>query len=63
VCNGRARVLCRAPGCKFAPLHDEHVPHDPNAPKPSLRHRCPTCLGTGYVRCPHCSIGIDPLLR
>jgi tetratricopeptide (TPR) repeat protein len=63
VCNGRARVLCRAPGCQFARLHDEHVPHDPNMPKPSLRHRCPTCLGTGYVRCPHCSIGIDPLLR
>jgi tetratricopeptide (TPR) repeat protein len=66
VCNGRARVLCRAPGCPFARLHDESVAHDPSAadtPKTSARHTCPACLGTGYVRCPHCSIGIDPLLR
>jgi len=66
VCNGRARVLCRAPGCPFARLHDERLANDPsvtNAPKPSARHTCPSCLGTGYVRCPHCSIGIDPLLR
>ena len=66
VCNGRARVLCRAPGCPFARLHDERFANDPsvaNAPKPSSRHTCPACLGTGYVRCPHCSIGIDPLLR
>jgi S1-C subfamily serine protease len=66
VCNGRARILCRAPGCPFARLHDERLANDPsvtNAPKPSARHTCPSCLGSGYVRCPHCSIGIDPLLR
>jgi S1-C subfamily serine protease len=66
VCNGRARVRCRAPGCPFAGLPDEFSLDDPavaSARKTAARHPCPSCLRSGYVRCPHCSIGIDPLLR
>jgi S1-C subfamily serine protease len=72
VCNGLVRVRCRAPGCPFA-AHDENDPlHGGSSQKTDLaanpttksaRRTCPACLGTGYVRCPSCSVGIDPLLR
>jgi S1-C subfamily serine protease len=73
VCNGAVRVRCRAPGCPFSvreaakdatnsgPAQRPDVPSKP-APS-SVRRVCPACLGTGYVRCPYCSVGIDPLLR
>jgi S1-C subfamily serine protease len=64
VCNGRVRVRCRAPGCPYAGLHDETSLNEAiSTPKTSARRVCPACLNTGYVRCPNCSIGIDPLLR
>jgi S1-C subfamily serine protease len=76
VCNGRARIRCRAPGCPYAAAHDESAANDlmnggpaqkpasaTNSTTTSPRRICPECLGTGYVRCPHCSIGIDPQLR
>ncbi|HET6325362.1 MAG TPA: trypsin-like peptidase domain-containing protein [Planctomycetaceae bacterium] len=68
VCNGAVRIRCRAPGCPYSGLHDPTAANEATnagAAKTttSVKRMCPACLGTGYVRCPHCSIGIDPLLR
>jgi tetratricopeptide (TPR) repeat protein len=73
VCNGLTRLRCPSPTC---PNRGESLLNGPtnvasspspaigtNTPTPQIRHICPTCLGTGHVRCPHCSVGIDPLLR
>jgi hypothetical protein len=59
VCNGAVRIRCRAPGC---PSNETAKPDTVTNAK-SARRICPACLGTGYVRCPQCSVGIDPLLR
>ncbi|HEV8000137.1 MAG TPA: trypsin-like peptidase domain-containing protein [Planctomycetaceae bacterium] len=59
VCNGAVRIRCRAPGC---PSNETAKPDAVTNTK-SVRRICPACLGTGYVRCPQCSVGIDPLLR
>jgi S1-C subfamily serine protease len=73
VCNGRTRIRCPSPTC---PNRGETSLNDPtnvgssqspaigtNTPTPRVRRICPVCLGAGHVRCPQCSIGIDPLLR
>jgi S1-C subfamily serine protease len=73
VCNGLARIRCPSPTC---PNRGETSLNGPtnvgssqspaigtNTPTPQVRHICPVCLGAGHVRCPHCSVGIDPLLR
>jgi tetratricopeptide (TPR) repeat protein len=73
VCNGLARIPCPSPTC---PNRGETSLNGPtnvgspqspaigaDAPTPRVRRICPVCLGTGYVRCPQCSVGIDPLLR
>jgi S1-C subfamily serine protease len=59
VCNGAVRIRCRAPGCSY----NETARLDTASNTKSARRICPACLGTGYVRCPQCSVGIDPLLR
>jgi tetratricopeptide (TPR) repeat protein len=73
VCNGLARIPCPSPTC---PNRGEASLNGPtnagssqspaigsNTPTPQVRHICPVCLGAGSVRCPQCSVGIDPLLR
>jgi hypothetical protein len=73
VCNGLARIPCPSPTC---PNRGETSLNGPtnvgssqspasgtNTATPQVRRICPVCLGTGYVRCPQCSVGIDPLLR
>jgi tetratricopeptide (TPR) repeat protein len=57
VCNGLARIPCPSPTC---PNRDET---SLNGATPQVKRICPVCLGTGHVRCPQCSVGIDPLLR
>jgi S1-C subfamily serine protease len=73
VCNGLARIPCPSPTC---PNRGETSLNGPtnvgslqnpaigaNTTTPRVRRICPVCLGKGYVRCPQCSVGIDPLLR
>jgi S1-C subfamily serine protease len=75
-CNGRARIRCRAPGCAHGGVHDDIVVNDAvnvgpsnrpviinNTTTQSVRRTCPVCHGTGYVQCPYCTNGYDPLLR
>jgi S1-C subfamily serine protease len=73
VCNGLTRLRCPNPSCPNrsdtslnGPTNGGPSPNPAIAtdtPTPQIRHICPVCLGAGHVRCPHCSVGIDPLLR
>jgi S1-C subfamily serine protease len=76
VCNGKGRIRCRAPGCSHGGIHDEVIVNDSinigssrapvivsNPTAQAVRRTCPTCHGTGYVRCPFCAGGYDPLLH
>ena len=73
VCNGLTRIPCPSPIC---PNRGESSLNGPTnggssqspasgttTPTSQVRHICPVCLGAGHVRCPQCSVGIDPLLR
>jgi S1-C subfamily serine protease len=75
-CNGRCRMPCRAPGCQHGYIHGEALVNNrinigsqrmpimaDNITSTPTKQPCPTCHGTGYVRCPYCSNGIDPTLR
>ena len=75
-CNGRGRIPCRAPGCQHGHVYGEVMTNNPvnigssrlpvmsdNITSTPVRHACPTCGGTGYVRCPYCSNGIDPTVH
>jgi Trypsin-like peptidase domain len=75
-CNGRARIRCRAPGCQRGHVHGDVLVDNPinigsarapiiadNINSTPVQHACRACGGTGYVRCPYCQNGTDPLLR
>jgi tetratricopeptide (TPR) repeat protein len=66
-CNGRGRMTCRAPGCQHGQIHGDALVNNPinigsarsplvvdNINSVPVSHACPTCGGTGYVRCPYC---------
>ncbi len=73
VCNGLARIPCPSPTCPNRGETSLKGPTDvgasqspaigTNTPTSQVRRICPVCLGAGSVRCPQCSVGIDPLLR
>jgi serine/threonine protein kinase/tetratricopeptide (TPR) repeat protein len=75
-CNGSRRMRCTAPGCVNGYLYGETLVTDPvnigSSRSPAaadkvttkeVQRPCPTCGGTGFVTCPHCSDGIDPTLK
>jgi S1-C subfamily serine protease len=73
VCNGLTRIPCPSPTCPNRGESSLNGPNNggssqspssgTNTPTSQVRHICPVCLGAGHVRCPQCSVGIDPLLR
>jgi S1-C subfamily serine protease len=73
VCNGLTRIPCPSPTCPNRGESSLNGPNNggssqsptsgTNTPTSQVRHICPVCLGAGHVRCPQCSVGIDPRLR
>jgi len=75
-CDGLGRIRCRAPGCHngvmYVDVTNSGAMNIGSASKPVIisapyttttTHRCPVCNGTGYVKCPCCVNGTDPLLH